>query len=273
MSTPTRTTVSRRDALLGAGAAFGFHKLIARAAEKGPDAPPKALVFEHADKWTGGAVGAEELLKAAGFVVEKLPLDRSAYMLEADLIFLGSFVSESAEYRKYAGEFGKELYRFVDRGKVLVQMAQADQTEGAPPFLPSTHGAKRVDEDFARALILSPKHPLMDGVPHEKGVVAWKREDKRTIWETLIEPDGFEVIMAAEEEAIHPALMEGAYGQGRIILSALDFDKTKVAASGEAYGSKAQHAFAAAFFKNLYQHAVNVRNGRTAALAITTRSR
>ena len=267
------TPVSRRRLLAFSAGSVAALALSARGQEKAAAAPPKALVLEHADKWTGGAVGAEELLKAAGFVVEKLPLDRSPYMLEADLIFLGSFVSESPEYRKYVGEFGKELYRFVDRGKVLVQMAQADQTEQTPPFLPSTHGAKRVDADFGEAIILSPQHSLMKDVPNEKGVVKWGRADKRTIWESLAEAEGFEVIMAAEKEAEHPALMEGAYGQGRIILSSMDFDKTKIAASGEAYGSKAQHAFAAAFFKNLYQHALNVRNGRTAALAITTRTR
>src|SRR5688500_17683952 len=226
--------VSRRRVLAFSAASAAALAFSARGQEKSGEGakPAKALVFEIADKWTGGAIGAEEQLRAAGFVVETLPLDRSPYMLDADLIFLGSFVSESPEYKKYVGEYGKELYRFADRGKVLVQMAQADQTEGTPPFLPSTHGAKRVDADFGEAVILSAEHPLMKGVPHAKGVVKWARGDRRTIWESLAEQEGFEVIMAAEADAAHPALMEGAYGQGRIILSAMDFDKNKIAATG-----------------------------------------
>lgn len=228
----------------------------------------KALLFDHADKWTG-AVGAERLLADAGFDVAPLPLDRSPYELKADLIFLGSFASDDPRYAAYMGKFGKELYRFVDRGKVLVQMAQADQTEATPPFLPSTHGCRRVDADFPRALLVSPAHPLAKDLPTDDGAIDWGRKDRRTIWESLVDQQGFEVIVAAEKESIHPGLMEGAYGQGRIVLAAMDFDKQTVAATGAAYATDYQAAFARQFFRNLHAHALNVRNRTTAALDVT----
>jgi hypothetical protein len=269
MADPTQ---SRRELLLVSAGAAAVLAGVAGAQEKPAAVPPKALVFDHADKWTR-ATGLADQLGAAGFVVEALPLDRSPFTLDADVIALGSFASESPDYKAYVGRFGKELYKFVDQGRVLIQFAQADQTEPTPPFLLTTLGVKRIDADFDRALILAPGHPLMKGVPHKDGVVRWDREDKRTIWETLAEADGFEVVMAAEKEAVHPALIEGAYGQGRIVLTAVDFDKTTLAEGGRRYGSDAQRAFAGAFFKNLHAHAINVRNGTTAAPVPTPRVR
>jgi hypothetical protein len=263
-------TPSRRDLLLFSAATLATLSL-ARAADNDAKPKPKALIFDHPDKWTH-ATGLADQLKSAGFDVADLPLDRSPYELDADLIAFGSFASESPDYVKYMIAFGNQLHRYADRGHIVIQFAQADQTESVPPFLPTTLGVKRIDPDFASALILSPDHPLMKDVPHDKGVVNWKRADKRTIWETLVEPDGFEVIMAAEKDAIHPGLIEGAYGQGRIILAALDLDKTTLA-NGKPYGSEAQRAFAAVFFKNLYQHTLNVRNRTTKAIAITPKAK
>ncbi len=268
--------MNRRHFLTTAGAArnCSLHSRCRRAGRSAGTRPGRVadrrrrrLVFEHADKWTK-AVGAAEQLRAAGFEVGDLPLDRSPYRLDADLIFLGSFASESPAYKAYMREHAQELYRFVDRGKVLVQMAQADQTEAVPPFLPSTHGAKRDEPDYPQAFIVSPDHPLAKGLPHDGGVVRFDRKDRRTIWEAFVEQGGFEVIVAAEPEAVHPGLMEGAYGQGRIVLAAMDFDKLKFVGGGE-YATAAQRAFAAAFFKNLRDHALNVRDRTTRALDVT----
>lgn len=268
--------MNRRRFLAGAGTALAAPFLPRPAAAADPPAPgepargapPMALVFEHADKWTK-ATGAAEQLRQAGFEVGDLPLDRSPYRLDADLIFLGSFASESPAYKGYMREHAQDLYRFVDRGKVLVQMAQADQTEPVPPFLPSTHGAKRDEPDYPQAFIVSPEHPLAKGLPHDGGVVRFDREDRRTIWEAFAEQGGFEVIVAAEPEAVHPGLMEGAYGQGRIVLAAMDLDKLRLAAGGGEYATAAQRGFATAFFHNLRDHALNVRHRTTRALNVT----
>lgn len=259
-----------RRKLLGASAAAVAASVLPATGQEQPRRKLKALVYDIPDKWTG-ATGAAEQLAKAGFEVEKLPLDKDPYKLVADLIFLASFCSESPEYAAYMKEHAKGLYNFVDRGHVLVQMAQADQTEGAPPFLPSTHSTKRIDTDFASAMILKPKHPLMNGVPSDDGVIRFSRTDKRTIWETLVDQEGFEVIVAAEENAIHPALMEGAHGKGRMILCAMDLDKNKLAKTGGAYGSAAQHAIAAAFFTNLHAHTQAVIDGTAPAVEATPR--
>src|SRR5687767_4240574 len=103
-------SLTRREILVLSTAAVAACALAAGAQDGKNDGPPKALVFDHADKWTN-ATGAEDQLRAAGFVVEKLPLDRSPYSLEADLIFLASFASESPDYKKYMTAYAKELYR------------------------------------------------------------------------------------------------------------------------------------------------------------------
>ena len=92
--------------------------------------------------------------------VELLGID----LQDSDLIFIGSFASEHPRYAEYMGKYAEALYNYVDKGNVLLQMTQADQTESAPPFLPSTHGAKRNDEDFAKAVIVSRDNPLMRGI-------------------------------------------------------------------------------------------------------------
>ncbi|MBN2445573.1 MAG: hypothetical protein JXO22_02535, partial [Phycisphaerae bacterium] len=184
--------------------------------------PPTACVFEHTDQWTESA-RASELLEQAGFRVQSLPLDRSAADLDVDLIVIGSFASEHPDYAAYMQTHADGLYHFVDRGHTLLQMTQADQVEAQPPFLPSTHGARRCDRDFAAARVLSPENPLLRGIETTDGAIAF--HPSRTVWEAFAEQGGFEVILAGDDEAQFPALMEGAYGQGRIILSAMAFDK------------------------------------------------
>ncbi len=230
------------------------------------DDRPLAYVFDHTDKWTQSAHAAE-LLEKAGFRVEALPLDRSPFeLLDSDLIFIASFATEDPRYAAYMQKYASALFNYVDKGNVLVQMAQADQTEASPPFLPSTHGARRCDDDTATAFVLSADNPLMKGVP--KGPLSFHKS--RTVWEAFSEQGGFEVILAGDDKGRRPALMEGAYGQGRIILSAIAFDKTLEPASGRTpEGDAALDAFRAAFFRNLAAHVVNVRDRRTQALNIT----
>lgn len=246
--------------------AGAFALFLAAPAALGQGSPPLAYVLDHQDKWTQSAHAAD-LLRAGGFRVEPLPLDRSPFeLLDSDVIFFGSFASEHPGYAAYMKEYSTALFNYVDKGNLLVQMAQADQVEAVPPFLPSTHGAKRGDADFSAARILSTAHPLMRSVAGP----SLSFHATRTVWECFTDQGGFEVILAADEHAQHPALMEGAYGQGRILLSAIAFDKTIAPAEGRTPETEAAlGAFRAAFFRNLAGHAVNIRERRTAALNVT----
>ena len=229
----------------------------------------KAYVWDFADKWSG-RTGAARLLKEAGFDVEPLPIERTPFGLSG-LIFIGSFASEDPRYAPYMKQHAAALYNFVDKGNVLLQMTQADQTESSPPFLPTTHGARRNDEDFDRAYVLSPKNFLLRGVPVTREG-ALEMAGPRVVWECFMEQGGFEVILSADKEARHPVLMEGAYGQGRIILTSLHFDKVDVAGTGSmemAPTGAAGGRFTKAFLRNLREHVVNVRERRTAAVVVT----
>ena len=111
---------------------------------------------------------ATQLLTAAGFTVQPLPLDRDPRQLRG-LIFLGSFVSETAEYKDWVARFPTEIYTFVDAANVLVEMSQADQTEERPPFLPTSQSARRTDVDVGALVyvhgFLSRRRAPIGGAP------------------------------------------------------------------------------------------------------------
>ena len=225
---------------------------------------PTVYVLEHADRWTQ-SLGAAECLDKAGFDVLPLPLDTSPFDAQVDVIFLGAFASESPAYRDYMTQYASDLYHYVDKGHLLVQMTQADQTEETPPFLPSTHGTRRADQDFAEAYVLAPMNHLLRGIPVLNGLIGF--HSRVTIWESFVDQSGFEVVLAGDESAQYPALMEGAYGQGRIILAALALDKLSFGSFGEP--NRTMRQVRAAFFENLATHAMAVRNANAEPLDIT----
>lgn len=230
--------------------------------------PPRALVFEHEDRWTRSARCAERLA-AAGFEVAPLPLDRSPYGLEVEVIVLGSFVSEHPGYADYMARYKEDLYRFVDTGRVLVQLTQADQVEAAPPFLPTTQGARRDDTDAAALHVLAPRSTFARGLePDADGLVRYS--GARSAWESFAEFGGFQATLACDPRARHAALLEGAYGQGRIVLAALAPDKANlgVAEADPALAERAER-FARTFFTNLEAHAREVRARAAPPVEIT----
>ncbi len=221
---------------------------------------PTAYVLEYADPYTGVVGDATALLTAAGFNVQPLPLDQDPRKLRG-LIYFGSFVSESQPYRDYLMHNPTNVYTFVDAGNVLVQMTQADQTELKPPFLPNSQTATRTDLDLPSLAVLDPNHPLLAGVPLDgNGNLAWKTG--RVGWETFGAQTGFAVLLAADQKANHPALMEGAYAQGRFILTSMALDKPEGAGPD-------RDAFNRAFYRNLYQYVRNVCHRQTRPVAIT----
>jgi hypothetical protein len=235
---------------------------------------PTAYVFDHLDPFTG-VEGAADLLAAAGFQVQPLALDQNPTNLQG-LIFFASFASESPAYRAYVQANGANLYTFVDHGNVLLQMTQADQTEAMAPFLPAAYQARRSDLDLTRLKVLDADDPLLKGVPTKDGYLAW--EGSPLGWETFVSEGGFATALAENDAGSNAALLEAAYGQGRIILTAMAFDKplghatTPVLFPVPVGAAEARDAFNQAFFANLYQHVRNVCRRQTRALGITTSS-
>lgn len=225
---------------------------------------PTALILEHEDQWTKSAEGTR-LLERAGFDVGPLPLDQSPFLFEADLIVIGSFASEHPGYAAYMARYGGALFNYVDKGHTLLQLTQADQFEAVPPFLPSTHGARRTDVDAGAVVVATPGSPLIAGIAG----VRVSFSDTRTAWEAFGEQGGFEVVLAAETDRREPVLMEGAYGQGRIILAAMSLDKANVGQGDSHLDRAAFDGFRSRFFANLAAHVVDVRERRTTALTVT----
>lgn len=224
---------------------------------------PTAYVFEANDPYTNAVGDARALLAAAGFDVQTLPLDKDPRQLRG-LIFLGSFVSETQEYKDWIARFPTQIYTFVDAANVLVEMTQADQTELRPPFLPNSQTARRSDTDVGALLALDPQHPLLQDVPLDaNGQLAWKAP--RLGWETFTAQTGFQVVLAANASAQSPSLMEGAYAQGRFILTAMALDKPEGAGPD-------RDAFNAAFFHNLLGYVRNVCQRKAHPVNVTPSS-
>ncbi|MFI4859757.1 MAG: metallophosphoesterase [Phycisphaerales bacterium JB063] len=238
----------------------------ARVGDGGIDEPIKAYVYGYEDQYAG-ASRAESLLTEAGFEVHALPLDSSPRFLDG-LIVIGSFASEDPLYGTYMSTYAEDLYHFVDRGNLLLQMTQADQREPIPPFLPTTQGAVRDDVDCARVHVLSPDHPAAQGLAVD-GEGWLQATGARLGWETFRDQGGFEVILAADPDAVRPVLMEGAYGQGRLMLCAMALDKPAGPSHIQGEGVAAFEALGRAFFLNLYSHTRSVLARDTVALNIT----
>jgi hypothetical protein len=235
-----------------------------------PDVPT-AYVFDSPDGFTG-VQGAAALLGQAGFNVQPLPLEQDPRTLQG-LIFFASFASESPVYRDYVKANGANLYTFVDHGNVLLQMTQADQTEAMAPFLPAAYQARRSDLDLDRLKVLDPDYPLLAGVPLKDGYLAWAGPNIG--WETFVMQGGFQVVLAQDDTGANAALMEAAYGQGRIILTAMAFDKPLgMGPPGVPFPAPIgtapdRDAFNVPFFANLFQHVRHVCRRQTRSLQVT----
>ncbi len=233
------------------------------AAEKATPAV-KAFVWDYLDPWTNRS-GATQLLTEAGFEVHPLPKDSSPRRLSG-LVFIGSFASEDPAYQPYMKKYADDLHEFVDDGNVLVQMTQADQTENRPPFLPAPLKARRCDVDSAKLHVLSEDHTLAEGFATPDG--AAELTAPRLGWETFDRHGGFEVVISSDAYASHPILMEGAYGQGRIVLAAMHVDK-RVDAKGLPAAEKHLDRLGQQFAKNLLQHVQDIQARRAAPIQVT----
>ena len=191
---------------------------------------PRALVLEHADRWTG-LVGAAAQLERAGFDVAPLSFDKPPGSFSADLVLVGSFASEHEAYARWVEAATAPLLAFVESGGVLVQLTQADQTECAVPFLPEGLAARRCDMDFPDLIAWMPRHPLLLGMEVDGRQPPRLRLPGHgghpASWETFERRSGFAVLVSADEDRAYPALLEAAHGRGRILLCSFHFDKVR----------------------------------------------
>lgn len=184
---------------------------------------PKAYVFEY-DDMAGLPSRATALLAEAGFEVEPLPLDEPPDELSG-LIFLGSFASSAPEYADYMKRYAEHLYAFVDRANVLVEMAQSTESEASPPFLPTTHAAERGGDPAQGLYVVYDGSPILEGVAETDAAVEWHEPD--LVPQRFVDHGGFAPLLAADGPEGEATLLEGAYGQGRFLLSSLANDRDR----------------------------------------------
>jgi 3',5'-cyclic AMP phosphodiesterase CpdA len=182
---------------------------------------PKAYLLEY-----GGMVGlpsrATELLTEAGFEVLPLPLDAPPDELSG-LIFIGSYASDAPGYADYMSRYAENLYAFVDQANVLVQMAQSAEREPVPPFLPTTHAVERGGGKVKELYVAYPDSPILEGIEATAQEIDW-REPELTP-QRFIDHGGFAPLLAADGPNGEATLLEGAYGQGRFLMSSLANDR------------------------------------------------
>ncbi len=231
----------------------------------------KAVVLEQRDQFTR-LDGAAVALERAGFSVV-IQSFGEAVDTDTDLIMIGTFASESGEYKAWVQRNESAMRRFISGGGTLLQMTQADQTEEIPPFLPVHLEAVRDDLDSHPVLVLEADHALTRRLPMREieamppQLILPRHANRTGSWETFNRQKGFRVLLALAESA-RPVLMVGQLGRGRIILTSLYFDKIRNA-EDEITAPEAFMAATDGFYTGLYAYVAAVRAGRAADIEPT----
>ncbi len=229
-----------------------------------------ALVLEHSDKWTQ-AIGAVQVLQTAGWKATALTFDQPINPRDAQLVLIGSFASEHPGYAAFMKRNATALQGFVEEGGVLVQMTQADQTESRPPFLPPALSAERADPDYADLWAVTGDHPLLQGLPERDGdpkqILIPSHLGRPANWEGFSQHSGFRVVLASGDDLQNFALLEGAHGRGRIVLTSLYLDKLQ--SHGTNVATPDFEKISTTFFANLADYTASVRSGTAPAVVAT----
>jgi hypothetical protein len=195
-------------------------------------------------------------LTRAGFAVAALPLDRDPRELKGTIVF-DDGISKDVRYQEFVDRYAEGLYHFVDRANVLVQLAQEAAHEREPPFLPTTQGALRGGVALDAVSVTDETHPLLQRMPQSEG---WLNQRfSGLVPESFLRTEGFAPLLAGKQNGDPPVLVEGAYGQGRIVLSALPLGAARKAETAE---------LAATFFANLRGEVKAVCERKTKAIAL-----
>lgn len=243
-------TTSRRGFLGGAAVAAAtavFTEAGGRPAAAADDTPLRAAVLEHRDQWTGGT-GLAELLTGAGFSVVPLDTGMSAADQGVDVIAFGGFTNNAPTYGSFITAQAESMRAFVAAGGVVLDMAQSDQFNATVAYLPSGMTASRKDSDYDTVFPVDTKHPLVAHLRVVDGKVFTGRSTQiRVSWESLFSWSNMRVLLACTGSGQPPALLEGAHGRGRFILTSLTIDKVYNAA-GQAIQPAAALADSEMFF-------------------------
>lgn len=225
--TPSFMT-SRRGFLGGAAAAAATAVFVEGSADRASaaeDVPLRAAVLEQRDQWTGGT-GLAELLTKAGFSVTTIDGTKPATEQGVDLIAFGGFTNNASSYGSYIGAQAASLRAFVAAGGVVLDMAQSDQFNATVSYLPPGMTATRNDSDYDTIFPVAAEHPLVSHLRVVDGKVFTGRSTQiRVSWESLLGWSNMRVLLACASTGRPPAMLEGAHGRGRFILTSLTIDK------------------------------------------------
>lgn len=229
---------------------------------------PRAAVLEFTDPWTK-ATGLAELLRRAGFTVTALDVSRPATAQGADLIAFGGFTNNDSRYSAYVTGQAASLRDFAAGGGVVLDLAQSDQFGAAVSYLPSTLGAVRTDADYDTVYPVATDHPLVSALPVVSGrVFGGRAAGIRVSWETVDSWRSMRVLMACAADGFPPALLEGAHGSGRFLVTSLTVDKC-FNASGAAVQPASAVQDSVTFFTALAGYVTRVRAGTAPAVVPT----
>lgn len=231
--------------------------------------PPKAYYVEVESGPVAGFAGLPDLLKEAGFSAEPLPADRNPEELGADLIVLGSFANTEPSWVEYVKKQAGNLRKYVEGGGVLLQMAQKEESQISPLFLPEGMRAGRGDAVLGDIRVTQPGHGLLQGLAGTDGNVKLpEHAGLAPGWHTFMEQKGFGVLMGAGEGVDDPVLLEGEAGKGRILLASLYFDRLSTA-DGKGKAPEGYEDFARKFLQNLKGYVEAVKGGQAKPVAVT----
>lgn len=233
---------------------------------------PRAAVLERThEEWLQNATGLARGLEQAGFSVQALDIEKPATQQGAALIAFSSFSSEHADYKGYMQRHGPSLIEFVERGGVVLQLTQADQTEARVPFLPEGMRAERCDDDIAPLVVRVPDHPLVAGLvtigePPTLRLPTYLGRPGN--WESLSGFEGMRVLMSVDQANRRPILLEGQHGKGRYVLSSLYLDAL-YAPDGTLAAPAEYEAAARSLFGNLRGYVQAVVAGESPEVTVT----
>lgn len=171
--------------------------------------------------------GLGSLLALAGF--DASAIDLAGGVPDVDVLVIGSFATESPEYRAWAAREAGAIRNAAFCGTVVVELTQADQTAQLPAFIPAGLSAMRTDTDTGPVVLTQPSHPLVRALPWQASgaTLALPTHIGRTgSWETWNRPSGFDVVAGVgSTPGSWPVVLEADYGRGRFVLMSLYFDK------------------------------------------------
>jgi hypothetical protein len=223
----------------------------------------RAVVLDHLDSTTQ-AHGTTELLERAGFETVALDLD-DPDLTGANLLVLGSMSSEHPGYADFVEKHTPMLRAFVDTGGVLLQMAQDAKVEWKPAFLPKSHVIMRRKEFGERYYILDSTSVLVRDLPRRSHAGVEEAHvpqylDHWPVWSPIYKWGDYRQLLFSQKRHRYAGLLEGAYGEGRFLMTTLWVDKIRDG-SGKRLATKEIMEFATAFFRNLNTYTRSVMDG------------